>query len=408
VLGGQNQKPWEDVHHAELLILRRLSFRVCTPTARDILERLLEKPLVDVDTFWDSGTCERVANLSRFLLELGLVHEPEAVYGSGYLPLTAALGAVFLAYLAFGAPRQCIEALKDPLHLLDQAGPVGEFAHAVRRRWIAEEKIVTAGATSVVIEKWLRRMGTDGLGASPPDASDLQQLTCLTHELWTATNLGETVSYSKQGCPSHPKKCCSVSNSENKNVSNILVPSIEALPFRRPVLPALGHSPALAQFSQINVTENLPSSIGFSRQGPGFASPPSRPPKLCSSILNVTARAEECSPEALLDITDVLNYVKIRPSANPVDKPCPGTLNAVKQRQPSVAPEWFMSTALRMQWPEDQCKVERADAAASCRETAAMFHDAAQQLLGVASALESGKVRELKLPAPLRCAGLRV
>merc|ERR1719235_625189 len=54
-----------------------------------------------------------------------------------------------------------------------------------------------------------------------------------------------------------------------------------------------------------------------------------------------------------------------------------------------------------MQWPVDRRKVVCGDAANSCREAAAVLQEAASQLLGAATTLDSGTcpVRDLKLPA---------
>merc|ERR1712190_480561 len=71
------------------------------------------------------------------------------------------------------------------------------------------------------------------------------------------------------------------------------------------------------------------------------------------------------------------------------------------QRPPSVAAELLVSSALRMQWPVDRRKMGPPDAAVTCREAAAVLHEAASQLLGVAAALDSGALttREFKPPA---------
>lgn len=116
-------RPWAAVRKAELCILRRLGFRACTPTARDLLDRLLADvggPSVQQDgSAWDGDAKARCENLSRFLLELGLVHEPEVVYGAGRAPLAAAMAALLLTLLALSAPRRVVEALAGrPLDLL--------------------------------------------------------------------------------------------------------------------------------------------------------------------------------------------------------------------------------------------------------------------------------------------------
>jgi len=178
-------KPWIGIHHAELRILRRLSYRVCTPTAYDILDRLLGKSRVDFDELWDDSSHLKCANLARFLLELAVLHEPDAVYGSGYPPLVAALGAMFLAYLAVRAPHQCIMSLLEPLSLLEKAEhAIMKLVHVMRSRWVVEsEKSLEGTARSIVMNKWLQRMGVGGVGASPPDTSEFTQLCFLIAEL---------------------------------------------------------------------------------------------------------------------------------------------------------------------------------------------------------------------------------
>jgi len=175
-------RPWAAVRKAELCILRRLGFRACTPTSRDLLDRLLgEASQAAVRTSqdasaWDMDSRARCADLARFLLELGLVHEPETLYGLGNPPLTAALAALLLALLALGAPRQCADALREPARLLDGGLTAAELAaEAMRQRWSAEERRAAGGGGSAVLEKWLRRVGS--FGASPPAAGELRYLT---------------------------------------------------------------------------------------------------------------------------------------------------------------------------------------------------------------------------------------
>jgi len=173
-------RPWAAVRKAELCILRRLGFRACTPTSRDLLDRLLGEAsqaavrLPQDASAWDADSRSRCADLARFLLELGLVHEPETLYGPGHPPLAAALAALLLALLSLGAPRQCAEALREPARLLDGGLAVAELAEAMRQRWTAEERRAAGGGGSAVLEKWLRRIGS--FGASPPAAGELRYL----------------------------------------------------------------------------------------------------------------------------------------------------------------------------------------------------------------------------------------
>jgi len=166
------QQPWVAVRKAELSMLGRLGFRVCTPTSRDLLDRLIAD-----STIWDAGCHHKCANLAKFLLELGLVHEPEVLYGPGHPPLALAVAALLLALLAHGAPRQCIEHLCDAARMLEAGSEtVVDLAEVMRQRWCAEERRVSSGdGSSAVFEKWLRRVG-GCLGVSPPAAGELGYL----------------------------------------------------------------------------------------------------------------------------------------------------------------------------------------------------------------------------------------
>ncbi|CAE8639506.1 unnamed protein product, partial [Polarella glacialis] len=208
-----SSRPWAAVRRAEMQILRRLGFRACTPTARELLDRVLsdtvkqEQPtpaargsLHDLSV-WDSESRTRCSDLSRFLLELGLVHDPEAVYGSGRPPLAAALAALLLTLQSLGAPKQFAEALAEPLRLVDATGTaVAELAEAMRLRWITEERRSSSGASSgsAVMEKWVRRVVS--FGASPPSPAELRQLVAF------AFNSGSLVLSSEGQKASMPSK----------------------------------------------------------------------------------------------------------------------------------------------------------------------------------------------------------
>jgi len=178
-------RPWAAVRKAELQILRRLGFRACTPTCLDFLDRLLMEAVqtasatASVDSL-DAEARAKVGDLARLLLELGLVHEPEAVYGSsGHPPLASALAALLLALVAFRAPPSCAEALREPLNLLESdVGSVGVLAEAMRTRWQSEERksAMASGSSQggAVLEKWKRRMGS--IGASVPSSLDMRHI----------------------------------------------------------------------------------------------------------------------------------------------------------------------------------------------------------------------------------------
>eukprot|EP00929_Paragymnodinium_shiwhaense_P000331 TRINITY_DN100578_c0_g1_i1.p1 TRINITY_DN100578_c0_g1~~TRINITY_DN100578_c0_g1_i1.p1 ORF type:complete len:699 (-),score=161.44 TRINITY_DN100578_c0_g1_i1:152-2248(-) len=176
-----SSRPWSAVRRAEINILRRLSFRACTPHARDLLERLLEEqarlqPEQAFPAAWSDATREHCESLARFLLELAVVYEAEAVYGPGRAPLASALAAMLVALIATGAPRACIDVLREPFGIVESAeSAVGDIAEALALRWEREEMRAKNANTSAVLEKWLRRAGP--LQASPPSAAEVRSLT---------------------------------------------------------------------------------------------------------------------------------------------------------------------------------------------------------------------------------------
>lgn len=172
-------RPWAAVRKAELQILRRLGFRACTPTCLDFLERLLTEAFASSSSEGlEPEARTKCGELARCLLELGVVHEPEAVYGSsGHAPLASALAAALLALLAFRAPTACMEAFREPLSLLETGDSVVvDLAEAMRTRWQAEERksASTAAGNSAVLEKWKRRMGS--IGATVPSSLDMRHI----------------------------------------------------------------------------------------------------------------------------------------------------------------------------------------------------------------------------------------
>jgi len=175
-----SSKPWPEVRRAELCMLERLGYRVCTPTSRDLLDRLITEAsqttaeLAQDGKTWDAGCHVTCANLARFLLELGLVHEPEALYGPGHPPLAQAIAALLLALLVRGAPWKCVEQLCDAARLREAGTQtVIHMVEAMRQRWCLEERRGSSGdSNSAVLEKWQRRVG-GSLGASPPLAGGL-------------------------------------------------------------------------------------------------------------------------------------------------------------------------------------------------------------------------------------------
>ena len=138
-----SSRPWAAVRKAEFSILRRLGFRACTPTAFDLLDRLLSDlfpslalrlagnpsagsaPMPSAGTdpaSWDPESKLRCSNLARFLLEMCVVYDPEALYDSGRPPLVSAVAALLLSLLSHSAPRHYAQMLAEAVHLTELLG----------------------------------------------------------------------------------------------------------------------------------------------------------------------------------------------------------------------------------------------------------------------------------------------
>ncbi|CAK0907457.1 unnamed protein product [Prorocentrum cordatum] len=177
--GASRAATWAGIRSAEVSVLQRLDFRTCVPTSRDLLDRLLrdlEEPRAA------RAAAGSLAGLAGFLLELGTVHDPAAVYGPGRPPAAAALAALLLALCATGERRQGLQALRSHARLLDAAGPaVADIGEALWRRWAREaqrgaELARRGEAPPTVLEKWRRRLG-GSLGVAPPPPAELRCLT---------------------------------------------------------------------------------------------------------------------------------------------------------------------------------------------------------------------------------------
>lgn len=92
-------------------------------------------------------------------------------------------------------------------------------------------------------------------------------------------------------------------------------------------------------------------------------------------------------PDPLVELTHVIQMVTGKPTQANTGS---SIVTSTKTRPASVAAELLMSSALRMQWPTDRRKVATSDAAVTCRDAAAVLHEAAQQLLAVANGLGNG------------------
>lgn len=372
-----SSRPWAAVKRAEVQILRRLSFRACTPTSRDLLERLLsESPQVQDTIGWDADSKAHSSDLARFLLEVSTVHDPDTVYSSGRPPLAAALAALLLALLAHGVPRQVVEATeREPLRLLGREGPamIRSLAEAMRLRWVQEERRANGGGTaSAVMEKWVRRAGT--FGTAPPSAGDLRYLVG-SRQLLAETasdaaaarmprrSIGSDVIAQLPTPSRQASKSTASASNENPNAKPQVTVKEEPKDEQESKRPEQ-QSQASQRLSQGH--EPSDSSSGL----PVPTAPPVPPPGR--------------SPEMLVELTHVLNLVVPRPQQS-------GATSERKGLQPpSVAAELLISSALRMQWAVDKRKVSTSDAAKTCREAAAVLQEAAAQLSAAATSMEGG------------------
>eukprot|EP00913_Durusdinium_trenchii_P025352 g23801.t1 len=173
-----SSRPWAAVRKAELNILRKLGFRACTPTSYHLLDRLIADTLHHETPAepWDKESKTRCSNLARFLLEMCIIYDPEALYSSGRPPLLSAVSALLLSLLAHGAPRHYAQMLGDAIHLTESnRSTLTEIAEAMRNRWAMEEEKNGMGGNAIVLDKWNRRRGS--FEVSPPPAFDLRALT---------------------------------------------------------------------------------------------------------------------------------------------------------------------------------------------------------------------------------------
>eukprot|EP00931_Biecheleriopsis_adriatica_P008448 TRINITY_DN109633_c0_g1_i1.p1 TRINITY_DN109633_c0_g1~~TRINITY_DN109633_c0_g1_i1.p1 ORF type:complete len:668 (+),score=155.64 TRINITY_DN109633_c0_g1_i1:74-2077(+) len=452
-----SSRPWTTVRKAELHILRRLNFRACTPTANDLLERLLsDNVLIDSEHLtehsldaWDPESKQRCQNLARFLLELAIVHDSEAIYGAGRAPLAGALAAVLLSLLALGAPKRYAEGLSEGMRLADLSrAAVTEIAEAMRQRWSMEEQKSSGNSSpSAVTEKWLRREGS--LGASPPSPGELRHLTTGITVAATTAKAVDTKSFvpakAMSGAGSPPAKGSSTRRSVGHGAGNADMIAALPTPARRASIGVHSTGQAAAAAAPVPPSQppqRAPQSVPNPRHSqkdpkPQMEGPPAeqqplkhlqpeeeqkeeqKQPRTQLSraaaqenlsywpLTSGTASAasnpadgadvpasclvQDRSPEPLVELTQVLNLVAPRPqpatgsTAAAASAACPG-----KFRPPSVAAELLVSSALRMQWPVDKRKLPAKDAAGTCREAAAVLQEAVAQLTAAAAAFEGG------------------
>jgi len=444
---SNSRRPWGALRKAELSILRRLQFKACTPTSRDLLDQLLAEAAQSQawssrqGGSWEGELCARCEDLAKFLLELGVVHEPEVLYGPGHPPLTAALAALLLALVAMGAPQRRVEALREAVRQLDIRGPtVVKLAEAMRQRWAVEDQHAKSGGKSTaVLEKWSRRMGS--FGVSPPSPGQLRQcliagvevgearrLQLLAHfaEIGKARRNEETTVVEFMSSLPTPLRnasgqsgsrglavgaravqleqrqqrqhsACDLECKENNAAASqltLLAPADTQSEAMQLVLPhgrslreelqGLHCSPAAAPILE---AEDAPNS-----QADGAAKP---------SLLPVRDRADmspspqmDCVPSErpfkempLMDLSHILNM------SQPADnQQTAGGPTSVGKHQPApVDTKVLLSSALRMRWPRDGRQQGPSDAAVACREAAEALSQASTRLLDTACRLEQGK-----------------
>eukprot|EP00930_Biecheleria_cincta_P104507 TRINITY_DN9685_c0_g1_i1.p1 TRINITY_DN9685_c0_g1~~TRINITY_DN9685_c0_g1_i1.p1 ORF type:complete len:623 (-),score=111.95 TRINITY_DN9685_c0_g1_i1:93-1961(-) len=425
-----NSRPWNTVRRAEVLILRRLSFRVCTPTAHDMLDRLMSDFVMSSPSCWAWGedSKQRCANLAQFLLELCIVHDPEAAFGAGRPSIGAALAALLLSLLALDAPKQYAESLAEPIRMAELSKTaLIEVAGTMRERWISEEQRTATGNASAVAGKWQRRITS--FGVSPPLPAELRQL--IPNGL-LGSSLARAEAQAKPHAPIAAKGSASPTgagrSARRVSVGQGTAELLATLPTpaRRSMAGAPGGGRASQQPGAASEQDPTPRA---SRKEPAAPLPEQQlnrepspvaedlqeaPPVLqgqhfvaqhsqaaaqeslslwpvtsgSSSAAGAAAASEvqPSSPEPLLELTHVLNMVAPKPQPG---APASSAANT-KPRPSTVASELLVSSALRMQWPVDKRKVPASEAAQTCREAAAVLQEAIAQLSATATALETG------------------
>lgn len=461
-----SSRPWNAVRRAELCILRRLGFRACTPTSRDLLDRLLSDAPAEFASqcsqelsSWHSACHAQSTDLARFLLELSLVHESEAVYGTGRPPLAAAVAALWLAMLSLGAPLQGSQVFREARSLIENAdGTLSELIQSMRHRWATESKRVAEGQSSAVVEKWQRRVGS--FGVTPPSVTETNRLV-LSTLLATPQSKMEISSTAridiaqKSSAPSiargtyQPAASAKTANGVAQTELLSFAGGANAALALLAAVPQLSKSPGVPVLEALPA-HHLPTPRAYANGVPlvgqgchptgggavsarhGFTPMASARPAPsenysiwpaetnivrglgCSSARAATTigKPVERSPEPLLELVHVLNMVAPRPSGGNGPSNGSGPLGASKidagsaqqpiglsslprHKIPSVAAELLINSALRMQWPSDRRRVQLGDAVISCRDAAAVLNEAVAQLNAVADALEDGKGKGL-------------
>jgi len=405
---SSSPRPWGALRKAELSILRRLNFKACTPTSRDLLDQLLAEAAQSQawssqqGGAWDAKLCARCEELAKFLLELGVVHEPEILYGPGHPPLTAALGALLLALVAMGAPQRCVEALREAVRQLDIRGPtVVTLAEAMRQRWaIEEQRIAGSGNSSAVLAKWSRHTG-GSLGVSPPSPGQLR------HRLSAGAEAGHDEEKTGNCCPvvdliaSVPTP---LRNASGQSGSRGLAVRARAAQLERQQQQQQQQTACApeckenhARTLQLTLSA-LPQSRSLREELQGLHSSPAAAP-----ILEDLMKADGAGKSGLLPLRDRADVSPLpHMDAVPLERPLMDLTHIINMVQPATSQQTalglravdtkvLLSSALRMRWPRDGRQQGSSDAANACREAAEALSQASAQLLDTACRLEQGK-----------------
>jgi len=431
-------KPWEAVRRAEFQLLRRLSFRTCCPTPRDLLDRLLAEALPD-SVACDPDLRSQCEDLAHFLLELGIVHEPEVLYGNGRPPLTAALAALSLSLLSLDVPLECQAEMSEALRIVRQlGGNIEEQAEAMRRRWASEEQRAARGNVSAVFEKWAERVRSL---VPPPAPSELRRITSMVEQESTPLEEETRHKVAEPSLTTPRGALTQTSSTENLRAGLFLAASVDTggpPPSRRGTSqpPADRHGGAaemdarpLADISHAPSGARQVSAVAKGPVGHLMRSPEGQPlvelSRLATGSRHGGATARGCvacanarSPglPASLDIREALNFVLPRPHQVSQGQNMPVTTpersgghgsiamtSAGKQKQLTVAAELLVSSSLRLQWPSGKRKLSSAEVAIACRDAVAALQEASANLLSAAATLESSAAppKELKAVAGL-------
>jgi len=392
-----SSRPWAAVRKAELNILRRLGFRACTPTAYHLLDRLVSDTLMktvatEEADVWDSESKTHCSNLARFLLEICIIYEPEALYSNGRPPLLGAVSALLLSLLAHAAPRHYALMLGDAIHLTESnRSTLTEIAEAMRNRWALEDQKHAVGGNAIVLEKWHRRHGA--FDVSVPALFDLRALT-------SGIQMPKEKSFVPKALPTSPQKPRRLSGADvlsalptpaRRSAGGVREASVPAprsqvaQPLAPPLAPALGRMSKAKEDVQKQVAKDQNKEDDKKHQE-------NQHRQLSYWPLPTTGDQAQSEEDSLLELTQVLNMVAPRPQAPP------GSSKLQTLQTPSVAAELLVSSALRMLWPADKRKLAPKDAATTCRDATHVLQEAIQQLSAAANVFDGQAAKANEVP----------